>query len=191
MVLNTFIIFGKPFEVHTDHQPLVQFSIKPLPELSPRLQHLFLRVNQYKNTVKYVRQTGVMIADCLSHKVCQDTAEDDGTLNLHVTALTMFQDGKLQDIHRQTLLDPKLVNLARVIQNGWGESRGELDADLHAFWIHRFNMHIMNGIIINGSRIIVPKSLQPEYLQCLHMGHLGISKCRARAKTTVFWPNID
>ena len=44
---------------------------------------------------------------------------------------------------------------------------------------------------MNGSRIIVPKSLQQEYLQCLHMGHLGISKCRARAKTTVFWPNID
>ena len=39
-----------------------------------------------------------MITDCLSHIVCQDTAEDDETLNLHVTALTMFQDGKLQDI---------------------------------------------------------------------------------------------
>ena len=48
-----------------------------------------------------------------------------------------------------------------------------------------------NGIIMNGSRIIIPKSLQQEYLQCLHMGHLGISKCRARAKTTVFWLNID
>ena len=138
-----------------------------------------------------MRQTRVMIADCLSCIVCQNSAEDDETLNFHVTALTMFQDGKLQDICRQTLLDPQLVKLARVIQNGWGESRGDLDAALHAFWIHRFKMHIANGIIMNGSRIIVPKSLQQEYLQCLHMEHLGVTKCRARAKTTVFWPNID
>ena len=111
-------VFGKPFQVHTDHQPLVQLSIKPLAELSPRLQHLFLRVNQYKYPVKYVRQTGVMITDCLSHIVCQATAEDDETLNLHVTALMTYQDGKLQDIGHQTLLDLQLVKLARVIQNG-------------------------------------------------------------------------
>ena len=37
-------IFGKPFEVHTDHQPLVQLSIKPLAELSPRLQHILLNM---------------------------------------------------------------------------------------------------------------------------------------------------
>ena len=52
-------------------------------------------------------------------------------------------------------------------------------------------MHIANGIIMNVTRIFVPQSLQQEYLQCLHMGHLGISKCQARAKTTVFWPNTD
>ena len=79
----------------------------------------------------------MMIADCLSDIVCQNTAEDNEALNLHVIALLMFQDGQLQDIHHQTLLDPQLVKLARVIQNGWGGSHGELDADLHAFWIHR------------------------------------------------------
>ena len=146
-------IFGKPFEVHSDHQPLVQLTIKPLAELSSRLQHLFLRVNQYKYTVKCVRQTGVMIADCLSCIVCQDTAEDDKTLNPHVVALMTFQDGKLQDVCHQTLLDPQLVKLARVIQNGWGESHGELDADLHAF-----NMHIANGIIMSSTRIVMPWS---------------------------------
>ena len=77
-----------------------------------------------------------MIADCLSCIVCQDTAEDDETLNLHVTTLMMFQDGKLQDIHHQ--------------------SCRELDADLHTFWIHRFNMHIANGIIMNESSFQSP-----------------------------------
>ena len=146
-------VFGKPFEVHMDHQPLVQLSIKPLAELSPRLQHLFLRVNQYKYTVKYVRQTRVTIADCLIHVVCQNTAENNEILNLHVTALMTFQDGKLQDIHHQTSTDPKLVKLARVIQNGWGESHGHQAADLHTFWIHRFNMHIASDIIMNGTRL--------------------------------------
>ena len=63
-----------------------------------------------------------MIADCLSHIVCQDTVEDDETLNLRVTALMTFQDGKLQDIRHQTLLDPQLVKSAIVVQSGWGES---------------------------------------------------------------------
>ena len=43
---------------------------------------------------------------------------------------------------------------------------------------------------MDGTRIVVPWSLQQD-LPCLHLGHLGISKCRARAKATVFWPNID
>ena len=124
-----------------------------------------------------MRQTRVMIADCLSCIVCQNTAEDDKTLNLHASSLMTFQDGKLQDICHQTLTDPQLVKLARVIQNGWGESHGDFDADLHALWIHRFNMHIANGIIMNGSIIIVPQALQQEYLQHLHMGHLRVSKC--------------
>ena len=58
-----------------------------------------------------MRQTGVMIADCLSHIICHDTAEEDKTLNIHITGLMTFQDGKLQDIHHQTLLDPQLVKL--------------------------------------------------------------------------------
>ena len=123
-----------------------------------------------------MRQTGVMIADCLSHIVCQDTAEDNETLNLHVTALMTFQDGKLQDIHCQTLTDPQLVKLARVIQNGWDESCGDLDADLHAFWIYRFNMHITNGIIMNGTKNRHAMVFTTRIFT-VSMEHLGISKC--------------
>ena len=39
--------------------------------------------------------------------------------------------------------------------------------------------------------IFIPKSLQDEYLIHHHTGHFGISKCQARAKSTVYWPRID
>ena len=84
-----------------------------------------------------------------------------------------------------------LVKLAKVVQTGWPDQCAAVDPDLHAFWIHRWNLSIVDGVIMNGTRIVIPKSLQDEYLRCLHTGHFGISKCRARAKSTVYWPGID
>ena len=84
-----------------------------------------------------------------------------------------------------------LVKLAKVVQTGWPDQHAEIDPDLHAFWIHRWNLSIVDGVVMNGTRIVILKSLQPEYLRCLHTGHFGISKCRAMAKSTVYWPGID
>ena len=83
-----------------------------------------------------------------------------------------------------------LIELAKVVQAGWPDQCSDIDADLHAFWIHRWNLSIVDGVIMNGMRII-PKSLQDKYLRCLHTGHFGISKCQARAKSTVYWPGMD
>ena len=68
------------------------------------------------------------------------------------------------------------MKLARVIQNGWPIQHADLDQELYVFWIHRLNLSLVDGIIMNGTRIVIPKSLQAEYLKCLHTGHFGVSK---------------
>ena len=173
------------------HQHLVQLITKPLCEVSPRLQQLLLKVTQYKFNTIYMIHNGVPVADCLSHNAQAESALEDETINVTVAAISIFQEGKINQIKCKTSKDLILVKLAKVVQTGWPDPCAEIDQDLHAFWIHRWNLSITDGVIMNGTRIVIPKSLQNEYLRCLHTGHFGISKCRAMAKSTVYWPGID
>ena len=192
--------------------------MKSLCEVSPRLQLLLLKVTQNKFNTIYVKHDGVPVADCLSCNVQAEPALEDETINvtiaaismfqescnvqaesalenetinITIAAISMFQEGKINQIKCETSKDLTLVKLTKVIQTGWPDQCAEIDQGLHAFWIHRWNLSIIDGVIMNGTRIVIPKSLQNEYLRCLHTGHLGISKCRARAKSTVYWPGID
>ena len=184
-------VFGHEFTVQMDHLPLVQLTSKALCEVSPRLQHLLFKVTQHRFNTIYVKHDGVPVADCSSHNVQAESALEDETINITITAITMFQEGKIDQIKQETCKDLTLVKLAKVVQTGWPDQHAEIDLDLHAFWIHRWNLSIIDGVIMNGKCIVISKSLQVEYLRCLHTGHFGISKCWARAKSTVYLPGID
>ena len=167
-------IFGRDFVVQTDHQPLVQLTKKPPCEISPRLQCLLLKVTQYSFNTVYVKHKGVPIVDCLSRNITIDTAKEDESLNITITMISLFQEGKLHQIKRETAKDVLLVKLACVIQNGWPAQHADLDQELYVFWIHRLNLRIVDGIIMKGTCIVIPKSLQAEYLKCLHTGHISV-----------------
>ena len=184
-------VFGCEFTVQTDHQPLVQLRIKALCEVNPRLQYLLLKVTQYRFNTIYVKHDSVPVADCLSCNVQAKSALEDETINVTITAISMFQEGKINQIKCETSKDLTLVKLARVVQTGWPDQHAEIDLDLHAFWIHRWNLSIVDSVLMNSTCIVIPRALQDEYLRCLHTGHFGISKCQARAKSTVYWPGID
>ena len=40
-------------------------------------------------------------------------------------------------------------------------------------------------------RIIIPDKKREEILKLIHEGHLGLNKCKMRAKETVYWPGIN
>ena len=47
---------------------------------------------------------------------------------------------------------------------------------------------IFDGVIMKGQRVIVPKNMRAEMLHC---GHLGIEKCKRRARDILSWPNMN
>ena len=50
---------------------------------------------------------------------------------------------------------------------------------------------IEDGLVLKGTRIIIPNKKREDILKLIHEGHLGLSKCKMRAKETVYWLGIN
>ena len=44
---------------------------------------------------------------------------------------------------------------------------------------------------MRNNKIVIPKPLQAETLIAIHKVHQGITKCRERAKRSVWWPGLS
>ena len=61
-------------------------------------------------------------------------------------------------------------------------------------WIvhsNRAEITVQQGILMKGDRVIIPSKLRLDVLDKIHTGHQGIQKCRERAKSGVWWPNLS
>ena len=45
-----------------------------------------------------------------------------------------------------------------------------------------------SGIILKGQRIVIPKRMKTRKLKLIHEGHMGIEKCKRRARDVLYWP---
>ena len=59
------------------------------------------------------------------------------------------------------------------------------------YWTFRDEVATADGLLFRGTRLITPKVVRPEMLRQIHKSHLGIAKCRRRAKEVLFWPGMS
>ena len=50
---------------------------------------------------------------------------------------------------------------------------------------------VEDDIILKGTQIVVPHKKCQATLQLIHKGHLGLGKCKLRAKDAVYWPSLN
>ena len=81
-----------------------------------------------------MKHDGVPVADCLSHNIQAESAWEDETMYVTVLAISMFQEGKINQIKHETSKDPTLAKIAKIIQTDGQTSVLQL---IQTFWIHR------------------------------------------------------
>ena len=47
------------------------------------------------------------------------------------------------------------------------------------------------ALLLKGTYIIIPNKKCQAMLNLIHEGHLGLNKCKLRAKDTVYWPGLN
>ena len=141
--------------------------------------------------VEYIKGETDFIADCLSRApVAKDTIKLPILQVNQITAHPRCTQDRIDRLQQSTDKDDTLALLKHTAQHGWPQTIIELPPELHPYWTFREEISIEDGILLKGERIIIPAVDQPDIMQQLHHGHLGLQKCLHHAQVSVYWPNL-
>ena len=178
-------IYGKEVEVESDHKPLETILKKPIEDASPRIQLMLLRLLRYKLGVKYVPGTKLYIADTLSRAYSAPETAHSGTeipeMELRIHGLVMslpMSEMRLTQLKEATKEDETLCRLKATIEKGWPAHCKSAEPS------------IRQHLIFKGERVVIPSSMRADVLKKVHETHLGIEKCKARARASMYWPRM-
>ena len=187
-------IYGKTVAVTTDHKPLETILSKPLSAAPARLQRMMLRLQKYDLTVHYQPGKKIPVADTLSRLHLNEVDETheafDAQVHL-VMANLPVSDQKMSDLRANTASDPDMQQLITVIKEGWPDHRTSCPPSVRPFWNYRDELSVMEGLVFKGERIVIPVALRKDMLKRVHIGHMGMVKCKNRAKEVMFWPGMN
>ncbi|XP_037565227.2 uncharacterized protein K02A2.6-like [Dermacentor silvarum] len=181
-------VYGHKVFIETDHKPLLSIAAKGICDMPPRLQRFFLRLLKYDFVLQYVPGKHLVLADMLSrsspasHEDIAGAADD---VEVHAVQVLgyLVTDATRQKLVQETARDDYLSTVISSLSSG--ES---LQGELKPF---SSELSVVDGILLKGTKVVIPKSMRREILGRIHTGHLGLQKCKERARRLVFWPGLS
>ncbi|XP_062855259.1 uncharacterized protein K02A2.6-like [Trichomycterus rosablanca] len=189
-------LIGKNFHIETDHKPLVPLlGSKTLDMLPPRIQRLKMRLMRFSYSISHVPGKNIATADVLSRAPVSNTVDglQEEEINLYVDTVMAslpVTEPRLKEIQTHQDRDFILRQLKKHCVDGWPD-KFSVEEVIHPYLPFSGEITVQNGVLLKGERIVIPASLQADVLNKLHEGHLGITKCRERAKQSVWWLGLS
>lgn len=81
--------------------------------------------------------------------------------------------------------------LLKYINEGWPLHKYDLSEKLRYYWSIREDLFVVDGVIFKNNLVLIPLSLRQEMLNIIHDGHMGIDRCKRRAREVLFWPGLS
>ena len=192
-------LLGKTFHVETDHKPLVSLlGQKTLDQLPPRIQRFRMRLMRFNYRIAHVAGKDLITADTLSrapiveHRQPQDVSfEQDCQAYVNAVLKTLsITEKRLLELKQAQVDDATCQRIQTYCQQGWPD-RARLRPDEKVYLQVAAELTVQQGLLLKGSRLVIPLAMRPSILEKIIEGHQGITKCRERAKQSVWWPGLS
>lgn len=188
-------VLGMPFAMETDHKPLVPLmTITDLSRVPPRIQRFRLRLMRFAPTITHVPGKENFTADALSRapvdkpgpadEFLVDDVKDFGDAIIESVPVSAPRLVEIKEAQRQ---DELLQQVFHFCKHGWPAYMPQQPL-LRPYWEARAHLSLLDELLVYDDRIVMPVSQRLDALQRVHEGHLGITKCRSRARAVMWWP---
>jgi len=191
---NQFLV-GLPFFVlQTDHKPLIPLLMtKDLNQVPVRYQRLLMRMMRFNPRAVYVPGKSLVVADMLSRAPLNRVDEQDKVEGVQFYVDTMVAKllsvDRLSEVRQATAVDSELQAAIGYTLEGWPQSSKALAENLRRYLSD--HLSFSDGLLLYDDRIYIPRSLQANQLERIHDGHQGVTKCRDRTRSFIYWLGIS
>ena len=151
---------------------------------------------RYSFSITHVPGKQLVIADTLSQAPLSEPTSADNSLQEETAAFVNLilnhlpaTEEHLEEITRLQTEDEECRAIANFCRSGWPD-RKILSPKLKRFSPMEGEFLVEKGLLLRGGRIFVPPPLRANLLCRVHEGHQGITKCRERARSSIWWPGL-
>ena len=160
----------------------------------PSILRFRLRIMRYNYQVQYVPGKNQVTADTLSRAPIglpgleyKLLFKDLEAFSIRTTSCLPATPNRLQQIRDAQKTDEECSLLRSYCLQGWPPYMPH-EQLLRPYCENRSHLTIVDELLQYDDRILVSRSMRLQILDCIHTGHLGLTRCRSRARTSVWWP---